>query len=330
MIVWLIGASGAGKSTVGPLLASRVGAEFIDLDGEIVAASEFPSVAAIFDEQSEGAFRRYEAAALRRVAAASGVGDLVVATGGGVVLSARNRDILRTSGVRILLEVDPEIAADRITRSNDDRPLVDAADPISSIRHRISCRKCLYDCNDAAIDANRPVDVVVEALEQTLKERPGSVEVGQRQANTTPVTLDSNLDCAIDAVVDLAAGSRIVVLTDRNVDQLHRSAIERLCRETGIPVVLEPGEATKSLSSVDKIVAMLSQAGVRRDDMIVAFGGGVITDLGGFVASTYMRGMRFSSFPSTNLSMVDAAIGGKTASNAAGIRKHVGTFRELE
>ncbi|MDQ4144050.1 MAG: 3-dehydroquinate synthase [Actinomycetota bacterium] len=91
-------------------------------------------------------------------------------------------------------------------------------------------------------------------------------------------------------------------------------------------VILEPGEAAKSLRSVEVIYERLATAGAHRHDVIVAFGGGVVTDVAGFVASTFNRGMPLVNVPSTLLGQVDAAIGGKTGINLAQGKNLVGTI----
>lgn len=101
-------------------------------------------------------------------------------------------------------------------------------------------------------------------------------------------------------------------------------------RETGLAdarmIRVPSGEASKSLRMVERVAAGMVAAGADRRSLLVAFGGGVIGDLGGFVAATFMRGMDYVQVPTTVVAQVDSAVGGKTAVNAAGIKNLVGSF----
>ena len=90
--------------------------------------------------------------------------------------------------------------------------------------------------------------------------------------------------------------------------------------------VLDCGEENKSVDSVSRIWMMLSKQGARRSSILVCVGGGVVTDLGGFAASTFKRGMRCINVPTTLLAQVDASLGGKTGFNFNGLKNEIGTF----
>jgi 3-dehydroquinate synthase len=126
----------------------------------------------------------------------------------------------------------------------------------------------------------------------------------------------------------LASLKRAFVLTDRNCLKYARRVEQRL-KASGIETeisALPAGETLKSLSTAGRIHQQLARAGMDRKSVLVAVGGGVITDLGGFVASTYMRGIQVRLFPTTLLGQVDAAIGGKTGVNLPQGKNLVGTF----
>ena len=90
---------------------------------------------------------------------------------------------------------------------------------------------------------------------------------------------------------------------------------------------VESGESSKNLKTSNLIWEFLSENGFKRNDLIINLGGGMISDLGGFVASTYMRGIQFINIPTTLLGMVDASIGGKTGIDLNGIKNIIGTFQ---
>jgi len=118
------------------------------------------------------------------------------------------------------------------------------------------------------------------------------------------------------------------LLTDQNCLKYARQ-VENGLKAAGTPVhriVLPPGETQKSLATAARIHQQMARAGLDRKSAVFAVGGGVISDLGGFVASTYMRGIRAHLFPTTLLGQVDAAIGGKTGVNLPQGKNLVGTF----
>mgnify|MGYP003303419359 CR=1 FL=1 len=91
-------------------------------------------------------------------------------------------------------------------------------------------------------------------------------------------------------------------------------------------IIIKDGEAEKNIQNYLKILKKAKDIGLNRDDVIIAIGGGVIGDITGFVASTYMRGIDFIQVPTTLLSMVDSSVGGKTAIDMNGIKNIVGAF----
>lgn len=124
MNVWLVGMPGSGKSTVGRAVAARLGARFQDADREIERRAG-RSVAEIFGSEGEEAFRRLESAVLAELAGEDG---LVVSCGGGAVLDATNREVMRRSGTVVLLEVPSQALAPRL-ESAEPRPVLAGRDP---------------------------------------------------------------------------------------------------------------------------------------------------------------------------------------------------------
>lgn len=131
----------------------------------------------------------------------------------------------------------------------------------------------------------------------------------------------------IGSLFDLDRYSRIVVVTDGGVEPL---LLKRLLEALpgASSVTLGTGEKNKSIESVGKIWQALHDSGCDRRSLVVNLGGGVVGDVGGFAASTYMRGIDFLNVPTTLLSQVDSSIGGKTGINFAGIKNLVGSFSQ--
>lgn len=122
-------------------------------------------------------------------------------------------------------------------------------------------------------------------------------------------------------------GDKIYIITDRNVDRLHHHLIQGILKDFSLNfVVVEPGESSKSFQVYESVIDQLIQHGMKRTDLLIAFGGGVIGDLGGFVASTLYRGVPYIQIPTTLLAQVDSSVGGKTAINSSKGKNMVGTF----
>jgi 3-dehydroquinate synthase len=122
----------------------------------------------------------------------------------------------------------------------------------------------------------------------------------------------------------------LLIVSDRRVDSLHGAALRRaLGREFRIDRAVVPaGEASKSLAVAERLYGAARDANLGRDGAVLAFGGGVVGDLAGFVAATWQRGVDFLLVPTTLLSQVDSAVGGKVAVNVGGIKNSVGAFHQ--
>ena len=129
----------------------------------------------------------------------------------------------------------------------------------------------------------------------------------------------------------LSKASQVFILTDENIAPFWLPEVEYgLKCEKAVEIVIKPGERHKNLQTVQRIWKTLMKHHADRNVLLINLGGGVITDLGGFAASTYKRGIRFINIPTTLLAMVDAAIGGKTGIDFGGAKNQIGTFVEAE
>ena len=118
---------------------------------------------------------------------------------------------------------------------------------------------------------------------------------------------------------------RVLILTDSGVPREYAEAVASQCSEARIVTVAE-GEGSKSISSFERVLSEMVDFGMTRTDCAVAVGGGVVGDLCGFVAASYMRGIDFYNIPTTVLSQIDSSIGGKVAVNLGGVKNIVGAF----
>jgi 3-dehydroquinate synthetase/shikimate kinase len=291
----LIGFMGAGKSTAARALAGA------DSDA-LVEAELGSSIEAFFDREGEAAFREAEE---RVVCELLDRAPDVVALGGGAVLSARVQAALRAHTVA-LVEVDAETAWARASRS--DRPL---ARDQAAFERRYAERLPIYE---ALADAFVPGDDAVAAV-AALRERPaGTRMVWARAASGSyPVWLGEG------AWPDLP---HAFVLTDANVERLFAHRLGH------VGLAIAPGEASKTLASAQAVWVALATAGHTRADTLLAVGGGVVGDLGGFCAATYQRGMPVVHVPTTVVAQVDSAYGGKTGVDLPQAKNYVGAYHQ--
>jgi shikimate kinase len=163
--IFLVGMMGAGKTTVGKLLAKHLGKTFVDTDHEIQKRTGV-TVPTIFEIEGEAGFRRRESAMLEELAR---LDDLVLATGGGIVLAESNRRLLRERGTVVYLRAALDDLWAR-TRHDRARPLLQSADPRGKLADLIAVRDPLYrEVADIIMDTSRQsVHTLVRQLEQKL------------------------------------------------------------------------------------------------------------------------------------------------------------------
>ncbi|MBF1163679.1 shikimate kinase [Dechloromonas agitata] len=137
--IYLVGLMGAGKTTVGRMLAKRLGRQFLDSDHEIVERTGVP-IPTIFEIEGEEGFRRREAQTIHDL---TGGSDLVLATGGGVVMNPDNRSRLHDTGWVVYLNVPPRLLYER-TRHDRNRPLLQVGDPLAKLEELHAARDPLY------------------------------------------------------------------------------------------------------------------------------------------------------------------------------------------
>lgn len=146
------------------------------------------------------------------------------------------------------------------------------------------------------------------------------VKLGQ---NGYDITVDRGAINRADEIFDLRR--RALIITDGGVPEKYAKAVEGKCKEAKI-YTFPSGEASKNADTYLSILKEMLSYGLTRSDCVVAVGGGVVGDISGFAAATYMRGIDFYNVPTTLLSQVDSSIGGKTAIDFCGVKNIVGAF----
>ena len=331
----LVGLMGTGKSTIGRLAAKELGRKFVDTDA-LVESTSNRSIKEIFDTDGEAAFRALELSALESVL--SSAEPLVVSTGGGIIETAACRMALgqcRVAGTRVVwLQASVETLVERTARSTN-RPLLLEADKTTS-RHDVLAqlltrRESLYrEVADVIIPTDGfAIPRIVRDVVGAISSQNSSVaSSGEGQMRRVHVALgDRSYDVVVGrgAVEHLSSllpssAKRAVVVTQEGIPALGTLPLPSITIEIGA------GEEQKTLGTIENLCRQFAQFGLTRNDVVIAIGGGMVTDVAGFAAASYHRGTAVVHVATSLLAMVDAAIGGKTGVNLPEGKNLVGAF----
>ena len=354
--IFLVGLMGAGKTTVGRLLAKRLGMRFVDSDHEIEARTG-ATISWIFEIEGEESFRRREVETIRDLTGRSGV---VLATGGGAVIHPENRKHLKARGTVIYLRASVNNILQR-TMHDKSRPLLQTENRKEKLEELARQRDPLYrEVADIIVDTGRPnVHAMVQSIMAQLanyqkgkmarkqKKLPSNrmkkaqaimknsdthleVDLGER---SYPIEIGADLLTDTALLGRLISGKRIVIITNTVVAPLYLETLTRSLETAGKTVqslVLPDGEKEKNWTSLMKIFDFLMEHKCDRKTTLVALGGGVIGDMTGYAAASFMRGVPFVQVPTTLLAEVDSSVGGKTGINHPLGKNMIGAFYQPE
>jgi len=310
--VVFMGFMGAGKSAA--LLACReAGLETTEVD-ELLESELGTTIPEAFERRGEEEFRALEAEVVGGLLESADGG--AIALGGGSVLSERVREALVPHTV-VWLQIGAEEAWARI--SGTDRPLASGAEDVAEL---MAARLPLYESlADAIVPPGGP-GAVARALPsiRALAELPaGTKLLWARSASG---------DCPVFAGPGLLEvdwwplrGRRFCV-TDTAVGAIYAEFVGPL----EATVEVEPGEGAKTMAEAERVLRELAQAGMTREDHLIALGGGVVGDLAGFCAHTYQRGVPVVQVPTSLVAQVDSAYGGKTGVDLPEGKNYAGAF----
>lgn len=315
----LVGLPGCGKSTIGPLLAQRLDRRWLDTDAEVERRLG-RTVEEVFAERGEAHFRAEEVATLER--ALAGTDPLVISAGGGLIAQPGVADAVAAHATIVWLDAPDDELLRRLGPGAAARPLLTGspADRLPTLRRQRAtahARAQLHVESHGAAPA-----VTADHLAATL--------VASLRVATHPAYLVTVAAGALDGVAHHvpSASGRVALIHDAAIGPVGRHVAERL-RDTGRTVVMMEvagGEDLKRWSAVGALLERCSEAGLDRDDCIVAVGGGTVGDVAGFVAATYLRGVAWVVVPTTLLAMVDSSVGGKTGVNLPAGKNLAGAF----
>lgn len=321
----LIGMPGAGKTRVGGEVAQMLGVRFTDSD-EVIEQRAGMRITEYFSEYGEPKFRELESQVIADLLHTAGG---IVSLGGGAPMTESVRRNLQKyisqGGKVVYLQADPQEAMERARRGGN-RPML-AGDADARWR-------ALYEERDPVFDAVANVHVHTRGSSPQHAARKVMDMVMERDVHVTGTSITP-----YDVRIGVGTSNHLAeVLGDRpvRIALIHTAPVQRhsdraraLLRQAGYEVsdVLIPdAEAGKTIEVANGIWQRLGNEGFTRSDAVVGLGGGAATDLAGFVAATWMRGIRYVNCPTSLLAMVDASTGGKTGINTPQGKNLVGSF----
>jgi len=308
--IFLYGPSGTGKSTIGQLLADNLHLPFIDLD-HVIETNAGKPIPQIIEQDGEDAFRGLETNALKGI---SNEKESIIALGGGALLREENRAFAESNGRIILLMAELDTLLSRLKADANKRPLLagDLREKLSSLVARREEHYASFE-NQLRVD-----DKSIEQVTQQLQ-----IQLGRHHLSAM-----GEYDVIVGDVSNLKnfPMQHPIVVTDENVAKFHLDRIVQTLGSDAKSVIIPAGEEYKNLETVSHLWNSFLKNGLDRKSTVIALGGGVIGDLSGFAASTYMRGIQWIGVPTTLLSMVDASMGGKTGFDLPEGKNLIGSF----
>ncbi len=317
--LFLYGPPATGKSTCAQNLAVALGKQALDLD-TLVEQRLGCSIPQYVAKAGADAFRDAESAVLAELCARRP--NVVVALGGGTLLRSENRAVAEACGPIVCIHTPPEVLARRVERKAGSRPF---SKDSSALLRTLAERQEHYNSFPLRVDLvgdPSPQEVWPKVLATF-----GRYVVSGMGASYTVTVAPGAIDELPRALARLEPRPRHLLLVgDSNTLPLYQ---ERVFAALGGPVpchCIPAGEAYKTLATVAGIWDAMLQAGLERNDVVLALGGGVVGDLTGFAASAWLRGIRWLNLPTTLLAMVDAGVGGKTGADLPSGKNLIGAF----
>lgn len=311
----IVGFMGAGKSTLGRRLAEHRRVEHVDTDTLLEQHFGRP-ISEVFATGGEAVFRDAEREVVTRVLAEPG--ERIVSLGGGAAVDATIAAALKDHAV-VLLDVPVATAWERARES--DRPL---ARDRTAFGARYDERQARYEALGAAVIRPDHPDVLVDAdaaLRTFATARSGTrMTWGRSESGQYPVFVGPGVLGLRPPGLD----GRPIIVTDELVGPLHAGSVAGAAGMVEIP----SGEEHKTLATAERVWQALAAQSVTRTDHLVALGGGVVGDLAGFAAACYQRGIKVVQAPTTIVSQVDSAYGGKTGVDLPQAKNYVGIYHQ--
>jgi len=321
----LAGFMGTGKSAVGQRLAKRLKVPFIDTDERVEKTSGKP-IPSIFEQDGEKSFRQWENRALAGALAGP---KAVIAVGGGAICSKKNLKKAKDSGLLVLLRAEPKTVLKRISSEAGTRPLLKVSNPAQAIEKLLAKREPFYNQIPWQVSTDgRSKAQVAQLIYAQLPLQKGAiwVNLGERRY---PLYFQRGGHALLpDLIQQHCPTGRLVLITDSNVDRRHgRSLYKALRTRFQVKKLVVPaGEKYKTLKTVQGLYKELIRYKVDRKTPLLALGGGVLGDVVGYTAASFLRGVPFVQVPTTLIAQVDSSIGGKTGVDLPEGKNLIGAF----
>jgi shikimate kinase/3-dehydroquinate synthase len=322
-----IGFMAAGKTRAAHAVAERLGLGVIDTD-ELLESELGESIASFFEREGEQEFRlreeRLVVSVLDALAAQVGGPSAVVSLGGGAVERVAVQKAL-AQHLPVWCDVDEEIAWTRASGSG--RPL--AADRDEFAR-RFALRRPIYESLARAIlpsearDSGSAAAPWLAAMQSAPAVRMAWAESA---SGSYPAAVGEGAIGLLDDAREATPGE-LPTRTFCVADSVALAKHDRLLPRREATLEVEGKESSKTIAEAERVLRELAGVGARRDDCVLAFGGGVVGDLAGFCAATYQRGMPLVQAPTTLVAQVDSAYGGKTGVDLPDAKNYVGAYHQ--
>ncbi|MFN8383803.1 MAG: 3-dehydroquinate synthase [Anaerolineales bacterium] len=308
--IFLYGPPGTGKSTVGKKLAHNLKLPFIDLD-RVIETNAGMSILQIMEQQGESTFRDLETTALKNLLEEK---ESVVALGGGALLRDENRAFAESNGKVLLLMAELSTLLERLHYESGNRPLL-AGDLREKLLSLLNKRGKHYN--------SFPMLIHVDGKTAEQNAHRAQVALGRHHLSAM-----GEYDSVVGQLADLKSFpmQNSMIVTDENVAKFHLETMKQVLGTDIKSIVVPAGEEYKNLETISRLWKAFLENGLDRKSTVIALGGGVIGDMAGFAASTYMRGIEWVGVPTTLLSMVDASLGGKTGFDLPEGKNLIGSF----
>ena len=342
----IIGFSATGKSVVAAKVAERLNWTLIDTDEEIVKLSD-KAIPEIFKQDGEDKFRQLERKVLREACQKE---QAVIATGGGAIVDTENQSLLLQTCAVVCLEAKPETIHQRLlhdalySTNPVVRPLLAGDNPLERIEQLKAKRQSYYAIADWTVHTDNltPDEVSQEVIK-------GWQYVNKHHNSSSKKSTEADLACMVETATASypvfvgwgtldKLGERMKqaglsgtanIISDEIVFAIYGSRVEKTLEKAGFAVkscIVPPGEATKNIDQAAGIYDCLIEHRMERNDVIIALGGGVVGDLAGFVAATFLRGLSWLQVPTSLIAITDASIGGKVAIDHPRGKNLIGAF----
>ncbi len=319
-MIFLYGPPGAGKSTVGKALAAALDMPFWDADDEIETQVGM-DIPAIFAGEGETGFRQRETAVIGNLLTQQ---EGVLALGGGALLDEALRLRVEAAGPVLCLQAPLEVLRARLDAAAAERPLL-ATNLQERLPQLLAQRAAHYASFAHQLDAAGEPAAIAWAAQIAL----GRFHVTGMGPGYDVLVQPGGLTRLGDMLQARHMAGPIALVSDENVlAHWGETAVTSLeaAGYTVHPVVMPPGEVHKTPATISHFWDAFLAAGLERGSTVLAFGGGVVGDLAGFAAATFLRGVQWVAVPTSLLAMVDASIGGKTGADLPQGKNLVGAF----